>query len=266
MGWCLHVEFVGVGWESEGMNSIITQTNSVDSGKLREVTESLIAFHNQSGSINVGRKKVERLYVLHGMVSHSIEAADAALKLIDLNHSHMAKAMARVAFEHAVIAQWTHLHPEGVQSLQEKVSISYRNYYREVDRLIKMPEDIQKAFEEMVFPDSNPTELRSFENTCNSFKDTEWFHTTYRILSGAIHPSNSTMKEYFQENPENPTIPVLRTKVNVADITPILFTLALSCALATGVYEDIRRSKPFKKKVRAIASVADLPTMLVLRK
>ena len=258
-------------WLSVGGGSVRGMTNksnspkAVDGVALRGAIESFISFHNSSGSINVGRKKVERLYVLHGMVSHTIEAADGALQLIDGNHAHMAKALARISFEHAVIAQWTHLHPDGVQSLQEKVSISYKNYYEEVNRLIKMPEEIQAAFEQMVFPDSAAVDLRKFEKTCNAFRDTEWFHTTYRILSGAVHPSNSTMKEYFQDNPTDPNIPILKTKVSIQDTTPILFTLALSCALAVGVYEDIRRSKPFKKKIREIASSVELPTMLTLR-
>jgi hypothetical protein len=239
--------------------------NNVDALVLRQVTETLIQLHNQSGSINVGRQKVERLYVLHGMISHTLEAADAALKLIDSNHSHMARALARIAFEHAVVAQWTHLDSNGINSLQEKVTINYKKYYQEADRLIKMPIDIQEAFQAMSIPEKTPSELFSFENTCKSFVDTEWFYITYRILSGSVHPSNSTMRDYFFEDEEKPDLPILLNKANVSDVTPILFTLALSCVLAVGVYEDIRRGKPFKKKVQDIAKQANLPTMLKLK-
>ena len=213
----------------------------------------------------MGHRKVERLMTLHGMVSHTLEAADAALLLIDNKHPHIAKALARVAFEHAVTAQWSHLHPDGVESLQEKVSINYRKYYRDVDRLIQMPIDIQEAFKKMNIPSKTIDELNTFEKTCKAFRDTEWFYISFRILSSAVHPSNSTMKDYFRDDSDNQEIPILLNKAPVEDISPILFTLALSCILAIGVYEDIRRSKPFKTKVRKIAAEAGLPTMLTLR-
>lgn len=247
------------------MTTSHSESSPINVEILRRVTESLISHHNESGSINVGHKKVERLMTLHGMVSHTLEAADAALILIDNKHPHMAKALARIAFEHAVTAQWSHLHPDGVESLQEKVSINYRKYYRDVDRLIQMPVDIQEAFERMNIPSKPIDELNTFDKTCNAFRDTEWFYISFRILSTAIHPSNSTMRDYFLDDPENVEIPKLLNKAPVEDISPILFTLALSCVLAIGVYEDIRRSKPFKKKVKEIAAEAGLPTMLTLR-
>jgi hypothetical protein len=233
---------------------------------LKEVCREFLELHSNSQSISVGHAKAEKLMLIHGLVANTILMTRGALLLIDQNLLHAAKAQTRIALEHAVTAQWIHLHPNGVASFKAKSKEKYGRYIREASKVMDVPQDIHQAFDELPGFAQPAQGIHDFKSTCDDFVGVEWFYVIFRTLSGAIHPSNATIHDYLRTDEASSVGYSLLDTPDFKDPRPLLFTLALSCSLSVAVFEDLRKSKPNKKKIKAIAAKLQLPTLLTLKK
>ncbi len=232
---------------------------------LEAVCKEFLDLHAKSSSISVGHTKAEKLMLIHGLVANAILMTKAGLILIERNQIHAAKAQTRVAFEHAVTAQWIHLHPDGVDSFKAKTKQQYGRYINKASKVMDIPKDILESFNAMPeFAKPNPG-IHDFKSMCDDFVGMEWFYVIFSTLSGGIHPSNATVRDFLREDESSSVGYSLLDSPDFRDSRPLLFTLALSCALSIGVYEDLRKTKPNKRNVKEIAAKLELPTLLKLR-
>ena len=235
-----------------------------DGPALIQVVRDLVALNQSIPGVRVGRAKQERLLVLHGLVAHTLNCADTAVLLFEQGRPHAAKVLVRVALEHAVVAQWVHQHPEGIAGFLSKANKSYRTYYRSASKVTQIPEDIQASFDEIPDPGDVPSAVSNFEQTCREFDPSGYLYMIYRTLSGAVHPGNATLRDYLHGDPDTGEELALLTYPEDKDPRPDLWVVALAAVLASDFYEDIRRGKPLKSKVREIAARVGLPTTLEL--
>lgn len=244
--------------------SIPTNPHEPGRSEFAQVVKDLVSLNESIPSVSVGRANQERLLVLHGLVAHTLNCADTAVMVIEQGRHHAAKPLVRVALEHAIVAQWVHQHPEGIDAFLSKANKSYRTYYRSASKVVQIPKDVQASFDAMPDPGEIPSAVSNFEQTCRVFDPSGNLYLVYRTLSGAVHPGNATLRDYLQGDPYTNEDLALLTYPEERDTRPDLWAAALAAVLASAVYEDIRRGKPLKAKVCDIADRVGIPTKLEL--
>ena len=223
----------------------------------RTVIDELFEHFVSTSSITVGHAKAHDLLVLHGLVAHVMYNVEAARFLLDSGRTAAAEPLARVAFEHSVVALWAHVHPDGTDALRSKARLDYKRLIREAAKAVELPDDVVDAYQRIPEPGRIADEVKRFEETCKFFAVPS-FYLIYRQLSESVHPGRSTLDRYFEGQVEDISSLKLRNSPRIDSDEHVLYPLALACVLASFVYEDLRKTKPYKPKIRAAA--ADIGT------
>jgi hypothetical protein len=87
-----------------------------------------------------------------------------------------------------------------------------------------------------------------------------WMYMQWKLLCGYVHPSSTTTTMYVREQPDGS---VLWTRT--AEAIParaLLFSLAMSSALATAPFLDLAKSKPYKSRLQKVSERANIPLWL----
>ena len=126
------------------------------------------------------------------VVAHTLNQAAAALALREQGLTFPAIANVRVAFEHALVAQWVVLTHGGEGKLVGQV----RRHHQ------KMVDDVQRAGvtlpTQLAEPTAETGTLPSFRDIADRFDGgTRNIYSVYRDLTGGIHVSLATMTAYL---------------------------------------------------------------------
>ncbi len=202
------------------------------------------------------------------LAAHALNHADTALGL-HRKRPWVAASCTRVAFEHALAAQWVLLTEDGEQGLvdymrwqQNKRS---RDFADALDRLASDPAMAGLGLDESVRQAlvGDPPDSRGWSviDVCSRFSDTKLFYDIYRNLSQAEHPSPGLIAAHLAVTPAEGQRDIsvdgaLRPSIDV------LLTLALSALWSLYVLEQIREGQPHAATVAQIGRDARLPTDL----
>lgn len=169
----------------------------------------------------------------------------------------VAAGHARIAFEHALTAQWVLLTYEGEQKLLVELQNESHKRAKEFHKALGSPAE----YAAMVGAEPPKSEW-SVWNACARFADSpQLFYDTYRNLSGAIHPSYGTVMAYLNVTPDaevtglNPT-----GSASACDETPR--ALSVSALWALDALEELRETRPNVPQLTAVGDSAGLPTCL----
>lgn len=232
-----------------------------DVGTLRRAYGDLLSLYDGQRHMRVGRQNAERLFLLHGLIAHAVAQGRAAFVLLgDPRLASCAEVNARVAFEHALTAQYVHLRrPSGLDEFEQLIRYREFRFQKAVKRLpnFALPDDVEE-----VRWVEKPT-MNNFFWLCEQFDESGWLYLPYRVLCNSTHPSNSTLASYLHQGDGD--LPELRMEARVDDTRAILWAITFSTLMAVGVLEDLRRSKPNKARVQRIASSIQVPALLTLR-
>ncbi|MGI8416267.1 MAG: hypothetical protein ACR2P2_08720 [Nakamurella sp.] len=164
---------------------------------------------------------------------------------------------ARIAFEHALTAQWVLLTHEGEQKLHVEFQNEAHKRAKEFHQGLGSPSE----YAAMVGAEP-PKSDWSVWNACARFADSpQLFYDIYRNLSGATHPSNGTVMAYLNITPDaevtglNPT-----GSASPCDETPR--ALGISALWALDALEELRETQPHVLELTTIGESAGLPTCL----
>ena len=231
----------------------------------QDFIRQMLAIYECAETLVVAEENTVRLAMLHGLLAHTFEMTRAALTLIASKQVIAAEVVARVALEHAVFAEWAHLHPEGLNGLSQKEIISYGKLYIGLKDGFDFPQEVADFYKtKMQKPKDVAPEINWVKNLFESFVDGESLYEIYRILSGPVHPGNLTGRQYREYLVDGGEI-TLRWHPQLADELPVLHTLAHSVAYASWVYEDLREGKPRLVEIEAIAALGGISVPLVLK-
>ena len=200
---------------------------------------------------------------IHGLVAHTVRMATASLTLMDQDLYVEATPLVRVAYEHAILAQRVNADSHGLDAFHTLTARDSKRYYNAVEPLANIPDDLRVEFEGLAVDTAKAKAVAKFADVCNDFDSTGWLYLIYKALSRPVHPSATAATEYVAEH-DNPSGYALLTNPTAEDHRLVLFPLALAVAVAVGVYEDVRRGKPNKARVRDAAARAGVPSMLKL--
>lgn len=174
-------------------------------------------------------------------------------------------ALARISFEHAVVAQYAHLMPNGLDGIKAKTYSDYKVNLEAAKEIYPIPQTILDAFEEMpeIF---RPHELRKFKNTCDLFEESKSLYAIYVFMSAPVHPGNKIQSAYLYYENEDQQMPTATLQKGVVESDEsVLHTLLISLLLSQYVYEDIRKSKPYMFKIKEISKKSGIPYKLNLK-
>ncbi len=164
---------------------------------------------------------------------------------------------ARIAFEHALTAQWVLLTHEGEQKLLVEFQNEAHKRAKEFHNGLGSPSE----YAAMVGAEP-PKSDWSVWNACARFADSpQLFYDIYRNLSGATHPSYGTVMAYLNITPDaevtglNPI-----GSASPCDETPR--ALGVSALWALDALEELRETQPHVLELTTIGNSAGLPTCL----
>ena len=244
--------------------TILSGTSSRSAEELRSVIDDLLHLHQATPSITVGRGKIQRLMLLHGLVEHSLVTVRAGLILWDAGDRAGFPVLARVAFEHALVAQWVHTDPDGLEGFMTLTDNKQRKFLKTLPEMAERADELQAALDAYGDHMASPPEMHSFEQTCQAFDPSGWMYLMYRVLSDYVHPGQGTFDRYVTHSDDPAEPATLRIRPFDPNPDAALTTLTLATVLASGVYEDIRRTKPNKAAVKRIAARVGMTPLLEL--
>lgn len=198
-----------------------------------------------------------RFRVAWPCVAYAMAQARAALALLDLKMLFPAEANIRVAFEHAMTAQWILLTTGSEGPIEREARRQLDAYSRDMSGFIELPPELLPGD-----PVDSSGPARSFQHLCARFSPggERQLYVLYRDLSAAVHVSTRTWLQYLRWGKSGVVgiqpdgDPELGASADIA--------LALAVFLSLGALEELRRDQPRLLEVKALSKQHRVPYSL----
>jgi hypothetical protein len=169
-----------------------TELERLDALHLVAAHKCLDHWYRNNTGFKVDPPDVPKFQATYPVVAHALNQVEAALVLRERDLAYPAMANVRVAFEHALIAQWV-VHTRGGEvRLVGKMRNHLRNIIEDVKRAgVMLPP-------EAATPMDKTGELPSVQDIADRFDGkTKNIYSIYRDLTGAVHVSLTTVNAYL---------------------------------------------------------------------
>ena len=202
------------------------------------------------------------------LAAHALNHVDAALGL-HVERPWVAASSTRVAFEHAIAAQWVLLTVDGERELVNWMKRQQYVRAKEIaDALGRLASDpgasglaLNESQRQSLVGDPPDSSGWSVANACSRFSDTKLFYDIYRNLSQAEHPSPGLIASHLAVTPAG-----VQGNISAAGALhpsgEVPQALALSALWSLYVLEQLRQGQPYAATVAHIGHEASLPTDL----
>lgn len=235
-----------------------------DEQALRDCLEQLLAYHAEWQSISLGHKKEKSFRIVWGLIAHTIAQAEAALILLD--HPHLglcAEVNARVAYEHALLAQYAHQRRDGEAQLEELMKFYDRSLGVALQKL-GLEGELGKLAGQSAGSKAKRPDIAEFTHLTECFDTSGWFYASYKMLCQSVHPSSLTLARYLViDESTGRTVGMLRY-AQPEGKNAVLWTLTLAVLLALGVQEHLRKGRPNMSKLRRVGAPVGMYPLLEL--
>jgi hypothetical protein len=201
------------------------------------------------------------------LAAHALNSTHVALDAWD-RFPWVATASARVAFEHALVAQWAFLTPGGPEHFMRHVAhsnlVQAQDFARAIaDRselTVLVPEEDLADFQMYAEREPVPGSERSWNLRAmmSRFNESGLLYDSYRALSSAVHPSVGTIAAHFDFSAMG-TPRVRRTGSAVADRRQSTLGLALAALWALNLIEKCAAGYSAPGRAGSIAIPEGLP-------
>jgi hypothetical protein len=222
--------------------------------RMRRAAEQAVDHFLGAPKFKIGRGKQQLFETSFPFAAHAINQVRAALLLIDHGYAFPAEVNARSALEHAVTVQWMILTHDGRKAVAAELIRDFSAVVEDAKHFAELPDDlIVRA------PDGYKSDgpARSFEKMCRRFDHSRSLYVMYRRLSGSVHPSLSSVSQYLDHGDE--TVTLLRLEPDPIPDVDLMWACGLAAVFAVSALETLRHSRPYKAKIRGIASEAGMP-------
>ena len=205
------------------------------------------------------------------LAAHALNHVEAALEL-RARLPWVAKSSARIAFEHALTAQWVLLTDGGEQRLaayfSERDYVRHRRYINAVADLSNKDTDFaavhglsQDELESLAGERPENSKFPTFEQMCARFDSTGLLYHVQRDLTQAIHPSNGLVIAHLLRNADGTPRGVDWRGVSGFS-GELMHGVALAAVWALYALEVCRDARPFAAEVRLLGETKELPVDL----
>jgi len=233
--------------------------DEIDAGYLSAADACVAIWDELPLPIDVPVERLRKFRVCFPLLAHAMNHVATALE-IRQRRPFVAASSSRVAFEHALSAQWVLLTHNGEEQLIRAVQYQWLTRVKDVSAAIGHPEELAG----IVATAPVTGELRSWSMTkiCARFSDTSLFYDVYRDLSQAIHPSFGLIQAHVDLAHDDRSV-IDRTG-GAKSLNSTAQALGLSAVLALDALERMRQDSVLLARVEAIATKAHLPHDLTL--
>jgi hypothetical protein len=210
----------------------------LDALHLAAARKCLDHWYRNAAGFKVDPPDVPKLQATFPVVAHTLNQVEAALVLRERGLAYPAMANVRVAFEHALIAQWVvHTHG-GEEKLVGKMRNHLRNIIDDVKRAgVTLPP-------EAATPMDKTGELPSVQDIADRFDGkTRNIYSVYRDLTGAVHVSLTTVNAYLDWRGDD-AVPGLHLHPKPYEGTYLCLAIGWSAVLALAAIERLRLGHP----------------------
>ena len=194
--------------------------------------------------------------MIYPLALHALNNVAVAADLVD-RLPWVATGLARIAFEHALTAQWVLLTYDGEQQVLLELQEQAHKRAAEFHKGLGSPEEYAAMVGQ-----KPPASTWSVWSACSRFTDSpQLFYDVYRNLSGATHPSYGTVLAYLDVDSEGKLTdlnPIGAAKPS--DETPR--ALGVAALWALDAVEELRDGRPHIAELTAVGDAAELPTCL----
>ena len=169
------------------------------------VINDLLRLYETQASIETWPKERRHVLALAGLENAVLEAAYAVLALRRADLHAAAAVHVRKALEFAVVAQWIHVTPNGLDAFLHESKRNVDNLMAEANTAnVLVPSDVAATLapEAVVAPDEAKV-MRRFKQVADSFGVGSGIYMMYRSLSGDCHPNVGAIVQHLEEAPES---------------------------------------------------------------
>ncbi|MFV9459228.1 MULTISPECIES: DUF5677 domain-containing protein [Rhodococcus] len=218
--------------------------------------ECLQLFETPPARVLVAEEDNHCFRVCYPIARHALNQVEACLTLIRTGLVYPAVANVRVAFEHALVAQWVLLTDQGERAFVAATRRSSAAFVKDFAQYAKIPDDLLAGADD---PSRDGGNFPNMQSLCDRFDGkTKKIYTVYRSLSGAVHPSASTLARHLEWDAATDNFR-LRPKGSTELPTDLAMALGWSAVMASYVIETLKQEKSRVKEVERIARRGGLP-------
>lgn len=251
-----------------GLQDTEREADSHDEAALLQVARSCIeTWHQLTFPYRVDAKRHTTFRAGFALAAHALNNVEVALDIWD-QHPWVAAANGRVAFEHAFVAQWLFVAPEGRERFALHVTHSNWVQAQALDALIaKEPElaalvstEDLAAFRDFAgrAPASGSERSWNLPDLFSRFDESGLLYGSYRNLSAAVHPSSNTLRAYFCDVGED-QLRIQRDGAGIADRQEPAMGIALAGLWSLNFIEKCAEGYEAPGKAGEIGAAKQIP-------
>lgn len=228
------------------------------------------SWQKQTSTPTLNPELSRKFRVCFPLAAHALNHVEAAVAL-QSSSPWVAMSFVRIAFEHALTAQWVLWTENGEDLLAQQMALQdHRRSSEFVDAVVRAAADAPDLAESAAlaeefgeFLGEKPVSDWSVFNLCERFSSTRLLYGIYRDLSQAVHPSYGLIRAHFDITPP-PDVVVGSISPFGAELdSPELIRgMAVSSLWALYVLELSRAGHPDAAKVLRLGEEAGLPVDL----
>jgi hypothetical protein len=159
---------------------------------------ALELYRSADGHIAVQIERTVKFQATFPLAMYALNQIYASLELVKLGRPFLATANVRVAYEHAVTAQWV-LFSEGAEDrLVGSINREMRKRVRMLESYAAIPDELRTGYGQ----DTDPL-MPNFRDRCRALDGgNDSLYWYYGALTEAVHPSVATLVQHLTFNDE----------------------------------------------------------------
>jgi hypothetical protein len=218
--------------------------------------EAAVEHWKEALPISVSDSASVKFRVCFPLIANALNHASSGLANIS-QLPFVAATNARVAFEHALAAQWVLLTHEGEIRLVRHMEYGYLTRAKAFARVTDYPDDLKDIA--TAEPADGPKRAWSIEMACARFDSSGLLYDIYRNLSQAVHPSYGTLRTHIDIDYLGSNAVRISGSGDLKPMTELPRALGVSSVWAIDVLERLRVGQPNLAKVEEIARAGVIP-------
>lgn len=233
--------------------------DELNRGYLLAAREVLKLFTKRRAPLVVDPEENIPFRVCYPLTMYALNQVGAAVLLHDRGVPYAATVNVRVAFEHAIWAEWVRLTDGGPERVVSHWKANNVTAVQDMGVWTTLPPDLV----EMVAQPREPGERPSFQAVCDRFgAKRKMIYSVYRSLNTTVHPSLDTLRRHLQFDTEGTITGLSGDAGAVGAAGDFFWVLGWSAVLAAYVQETLQHDRGRAEQVREIAQRYGLPVDL----
>jgi hypothetical protein len=224
--------------------------------KFLRAAEAAVEHWKDALPISVPDSASVKFRVCLPLIAHALNHASSGLANIS-QLPFVAATNARVAFEHALAAQWVLLTYEGEIRLIKHMEYGYLTRVKAFAQATDYPDVLKDIV--AAEPADASQRAWSIEMACVRFDASGLMYDIYRDLSQAVHPSYETLRTHIDIDHVGSDADRVSGTGELKPMTELPRALSVSSVWAIDVLERLRVGQPNLDKVEEIARAGVIP-------